>query len=123
MQFPIQDHYIHMSRHRKATIRSKWTLFCVSLHVCNDLEWETAYEEAPKKNFQKNISEERERERKLYNVQFLGECGPCTGYHAYPWAGQSRTWQGMKCTDSDVSLVLSRSQYVHENTEFSLQSF
>ena len=29
----------------------------------------------------------------------------------------------MKCTDSDVSLVLSRSQYVHENTEFSLQSF
>ena len=29
----------------------------------------------------------------------------------------------MKCTYSDVSLVLSRSQYVHENTEFSLQSF
>ena len=29
----------------------------------------------------------------------------------------------MKCTDSNVLLVLSRSQYVHENTEFSLQSF
>ena len=29
----------------------------------------------------------------------------------------------MKCTDSAVSLVLSRSQYVHENTKFSLQSF
>ena len=29
----------------------------------------------------------------------------------------------MKCTDSDVSLVLSRSQYVYENAKFSLQSF
>ena len=29
----------------------------------------------------------------------------------------------MKCTDSDVLLVLARSRYVHENTEFSLQSF
>ena len=29
----------------------------------------------------------------------------------------------MKCTDSNMLLVLARSQYVHENTEFSLQSF
>ena len=29
----------------------------------------------------------------------------------------------IKCTDSDVLLVLVRSQYVHENTKFSLQSF
>ena len=29
----------------------------------------------------------------------------------------------MKCTDSGVLLVLARSKYVHENTEFSLQSF
>ena len=43
MQFSIQSHYIHMSRYRKATIRSKWTLFCVCLYVCNDPEWETLY--------------------------------------------------------------------------------
>ena len=29
----------------------------------------------------------------------------------------------MKCTDSNMLLVLARSQYVHENNEFSLQSF
>ena len=29
----------------------------------------------------------------------------------------------MKCTDSDVSLVSSRSQYVYENTKFSLRLF
>ena len=29
----------------------------------------------------------------------------------------------MKCRDSDVSLILVGFQYVHENTEFSLQSF
>ena len=29
----------------------------------------------------------------------------------------------MKCTASSVLLVLARSQYVHENTEVSLQSF
>ena len=64
MQFPIQDHYIHMSRHRKATIRSEWTLFCVCLYVCNDLEWETANEQAPKeKGFQQNISQGREIEK------------------------------------------------------------
>ena len=63
MQFPIQDHYIHTSRHSKATIRSKWTLFCVCSYVCNNLEWETAYEQAPKKGFQQNISQGREREK------------------------------------------------------------
>ena len=73
MQFPIQDHYIHTSRHRKTTIRSKWTFFCGSSYVCNDLEWETAYKQAPKKGFKQNISQERERKRKLHNVQFLGE--------------------------------------------------
>ena len=72
MQFPIQDHHIHMSRQRKATIRSKWTLFCVCSYVCNDLEWETAYKQAPKQGFQQNISQGRERERKLHNVQFFG---------------------------------------------------
>ena len=41
MQFPLQDHYIHTSRHRKAIIKSKWTLFCVCSYVCYDLEWET----------------------------------------------------------------------------------
>ena len=51
-----------MSRHRKATVRSKWTLFCVCLYVCNDLEWETAYEQATKKGFQQNSSQGRERE-------------------------------------------------------------
>ena len=63
MQFPIQDHYIHTSRHRKDTIRSKWTLFCVCSYVCNALEWETACEQAPKKGFQQNISQGREREK------------------------------------------------------------
>ena len=29
----------------------------------------------------------------------------------------------IKCTDSDVLLVLARSLYVHKNTKFSLQSF
>ena len=33
MQFPMQDHYIHTSRHRKATIRSKWTFFCGSSFI------------------------------------------------------------------------------------------
>ena len=63
MQFPILDHYIHMRRHRKATIRSKWTIFCVCLYVCNDTEWETAYEQAPKTGLKQNISQGRERER------------------------------------------------------------
>ena len=63
MQFPIQDHYIHMSRHRKATISS---------YVCNDLEWETAYEQAPKKVFNIIFLKE-ERERKLQIFSSLGE--------------------------------------------------
>ena len=49
LQFPIQDHYIHTSRHWKATIRSRWTFFCVCLYECNDPEWETACEQAKKK--------------------------------------------------------------------------
>ena len=36
MQFPILDHYMHTSRHRKATIRSKWTFYCVCSYVCNE---------------------------------------------------------------------------------------
>ena len=50
MQFPTIDHYIHMSRHRKATIRTKWTFLCVCSYVCNDAEFETAYKQAPKRN-------------------------------------------------------------------------
>ena len=38
--------------------------FCVSSHVCNDLEWETAYEQAPKTGFNRIFhKEEKERER------------------------------------------------------------
>ena len=75
MQFPILDHYIHTRRHRKPKIRSKCTFFCVCLYECNDPEWKTAYEQAPKTGLKKTISQERqrERERKLHNVQFLGE--------------------------------------------------
>ena len=94
MQFSILDHYIHTSRHRKVTIRSKWTLSCVCLYVCNDPEWETAYGQAPKNGFQQHISQGRERE--LHNVQFLGEsdspfknCGPFTLVIIHnPCAGQ-----------------------------------
>ena len=63
MQFPIQDHYIHMRRHRKPTIRSKWTHFCVCSYICNNPEWETAYEQAPKTGLKQNISQGREREK------------------------------------------------------------
>ena len=70
MQVPIQDHYIHTSRH---TIRSKWTLFCVCLYVCNDLEWETTYEQAPKKRFSTEYFT-RKRERESFILfSFLGE--------------------------------------------------
>ena len=80
MQFPIQDHYIHMSRHRNLQLHLNVPLFCVCSYVCNDLEWETAYEQAPKNGFQQNISQGRERERKLHNVKFLRESNGSNGF-------------------------------------------
>ena len=60
--FPFQIiTYIHTSTHWKATIRSKWTLFCVCSYVCNDPELETAYEQAPKTGFIQNISLGKEK--------------------------------------------------------------
>ena len=59
--FPILDNYIYMSRHWKATIRSKWTFSCVYLYVCNDPELETAYKQAPKTGFILNISLGKEK--------------------------------------------------------------
>ena len=38
-------------------------LFFVCSVVCNDLEWETAYKQAPKTGLKQNISQEKERER------------------------------------------------------------
>ena len=61
MQFPILDHYIHMSRHWKATIRTIWTFLCVCWYVCNDPELETAYKQAPKTSFRMNISLGKEK--------------------------------------------------------------
>ena len=81
MQFPIQDHYIDASRHRKATIRSEWTFFCLCSYECNDSEWEIAYEQATKRGLIQNISPgrenclEKERE-KIIILSFLGECMP-----------------------------------------------
>ena len=65
IQFPILDHYIRVSRHRKDTIRSKWTFFCVCSYECNDPEWETAYEQASKTGLKQDILEGREREREI----------------------------------------------------------
>ena len=62
VQFPIQEHYIHMSRHRKATIRSEWTFFCLCSYECNDTEWENAYKQATKTGLIQNISLGREKE-------------------------------------------------------------
>ena len=97
MQFPIQDHYIHTSKHRKATISSKWTFFCVCLYVCNDTEWETAYEQTPKTGLKQNISQGRESESFIM-FSFWGDpmdfpfknCGPCTLViiHKYSCSGQ-----------------------------------
>ena len=56
------DHYIHTSTHWKATIKSKWTFFCVCSYVCNDPELETAYKQAPKTGFIQNISPGKEKE-------------------------------------------------------------
>ena len=62
MQFRIQEYYIHTSRHRKATIRSKWTFFCVCPYECNDPEWGTAYKQSTKTGLIQNISQGREKE-------------------------------------------------------------
>ena len=71
MQFPIQDHYIHTSRHRKDTIRSKWALFCVCSYVYNDLEWETTYEQAPKKVSNRIFHKEERKRNPSPNPGFL----------------------------------------------------
>ena len=66
MQFPIQDHYIPTNRHRKATIRSKWTfsvaprMYVMILNGKLDNKFQTEYFA-------------RKRERKFHNVQFMGE--------------------------------------------------
>ena len=38
------------------------------MYVCNDPEWETAYEQALKTGFKQNISQGRERERKVLHI-------------------------------------------------------
>ena len=52
-----------MSGHIKATIRSKWTFFCVCSYGYNDPELENAYKQATKTGLIQNISLETEKER------------------------------------------------------------
>ena len=72
IQFSNQDHYIHMGRHIKARIRSKWTFFCVCLYDCNDPEWKNYIQTSTKNRFHTDYFTKK-RERELHNVQFLGE--------------------------------------------------
>ena len=62
------DHYIHTRRHWKATIRAKWTFLRVCSYVCNDPEFETAYEQAPKTGFRLNIPLGKEKKSFICSV-------------------------------------------------------
>ena len=39
MQFQMLDHYIHMRRQWKVTIRTKWMCLCVCMNVMKPLSW------------------------------------------------------------------------------------
>ena len=41
------------------------------MYVCNDPEWESAYGQTPKTGFKQNISQGRERERKVLHIDLI----------------------------------------------------